>query len=136
MRIVLAVIISLIAGAAHAQSPADRTAIESAITQQLEAFKKDDAKTAWAQASPMIQEMFGSPENFIAMVQHGYPPVYRPRQSAFGPLVSEQDRIIQKVEILGPDGVNYLALYAMEKQPDGTWKINGCQLTKSDSVGA
>lgn len=136
MRLVLALVFGLIAGAANAQTPADRTAIESAITRQLEAFKKDDATAAWAQASPMIQEMFGSKDNFLAMVRHAYPPVYRPRQSVFGPLVTEDDRLIQKVEILGPDGVNYLALYAMEKQPDGTWKINGCQLTKSESLGA
>lgn len=136
MRIVLALVIGLIAGAAQAQTADDRAAIQTVIAQQLEAFRHDDAGAAFAQASPMIQQMFGTPENFITMVQRGYPPVYRPRQSAFGPLVNENDQLIQKVEIVGPDGVNYLALYAMEKQPDGTWKINGCQLNASESVGA
>lgn len=136
MRIVLALVMSLIAGAALAQSPADRAAIQGVITQQLDAFQRDDADAAFDKASPMIQHMFGTPRNFMMMVAHGYPPVYRPRSSSFGPLVNDGDTIIQKVEIVGPDGVNYLALYAMEQQPDGSWKINGCELTATESVGA
>jgi hypothetical protein len=84
----------------------------------------------------MIQDMFGTPSNFIAMVQRGYPPVYRPRQRSFGELVTEDGQIVQKVGLVGPDGISYEALYTMEKQPDGSWKINGCQLTASEDVAA
>jgi hypothetical protein len=38
---------------------------------------------------------------------------------------------VQSVELVGPDGGHYIALYRMEKQPDGSWKINGCELTES-----
>ena len=139
MRIVLALVIGLIAGAAQAQAqtPAERAVIQSVITQQLDAFKKKDADAAFAQASPMIQGMFGTPGNFISMVERGYPPVFQPSQTSFGALVTEDDgRIVQNVELVGPDGKSYLALYTMEKQPDGSWKINGCQLTESQAVGA
>lgn len=136
MRIVLALVIGLIAGAAHAQTPGDRSAIQSVITGQLDAFQHDDAVGAFAQASPMIQEMFGTPGNFLSMVQRGYPPVYRARQSVFAGLDQNDGRIIQRVELVGPDGRDYLALYTMEQQPDGSWKINGCQLTESEKVGA
>lgn len=136
MRIVLGLIIGLISGSAYAQSPDDRTAIQSTISHQIEAIQHDDAKAAFALAAPMIQQMFGTPENFIAMVRHGYPPVYRPQQTSFGALVADEGRLVQKVELVGPDGRNYLALYAMEKQSDGAWKINGCELTASESVGA
>jgi hypothetical protein len=136
MRIVLALVIGLIAGAAHAQTPADRAAIQSVITSQLDAFHHDDAVAAFEKASPMIQEMFGTPGNFLSMVQRGYPPVYRAQQSVFAGLDEQNGRIIQKVELVGPDGRDYLALYIMERQPDGSWKINGCQLTESEKVGA
>lgn len=136
MRIVLALVVGLIAGAAQAQTPADRAAIQTVITQQLEAFQHDDANTAFDKASPMIQGMFGTPGNFIAMVRQGYPPVYRSRQSSFTTLDQDGGRIIQKVELVGPDGTDHLALYVMEQQPDGGWKINGCQLTASEKVGA
>jgi hypothetical protein len=136
MRIVLALVIGLIAGAAQAQTPADKAAIQAVIAQQLEAFQHDDAGAAFEKASPMIQGMFGTPGNFLAMVRQGYPPVYRSKQSSFSTLEQDDGRIIQKVELVGPDGHDYLALYAMEQQPDGTWKINGCQLTESEKVGA
>ena len=118
------------------QAPADSTAIQSVIGNQIEAFRHDDATSAFSLASPMIQGMFGTPENFLAMVAHGYPPVYRPGAVRFTDLVTIDGVLTQKVELLGPDGRAYLALYAMEKQPDGTWKINGCQLTESESVAA
>ncbi len=136
MRIVLALVIGLIAGAARAQTPADRAAIQSVITSQLDAFQNDDAGAAFEKASPMIQEMFGTAGNFLSMVQRGYPPVYRAQHSVFAGLADENGRIIQRVELVGPDGRAYLALYIMELQPDGSWKINGCQLTESEKVGA
>ena len=38
--------------------------------------------------------------------------------------------------ILGPDGQNYEAVYTMERQPDGTWRINGCYLVKKPGLSA
>lgn len=136
MRIVLALVLGLAAGAANAQTPDDRVAIQSVITGQLDAFQHDDAGAAFEKASPMIQHMFGTASNFLSMVQQSYPPVYRARQPAFAGLGLTDGRIVQKVELVGPDGRDYLALYIMERQPDGTWKINGCELTDSEKVGA
>jgi hypothetical protein len=135
MRLVLALLMCMVAGLAFADeapSAQDRADIQSAITQQLEAFKRNDAAAAFSQASPMIQQMFGTPEHFIAMVEHGYPPVFRPRGSRFGRILpDEEGQLVQSVELVGPDGGHYIALYRMEKQPDGSWKINGCELTES-----
>lgn len=135
MRFVFVLLMLLAPLAARAQTPADRSAIQSAIGGQLEAFRHDDGEAAFGFASPMIRGMFGSSGNFMAMVAHGYPPVYRPRDVQFADLVTIDGQLTQKVELIGPDGRAYLALYAMEQQPDGTWKINGCQLTESASVG-
>jgi len=38
--------------------------------------------------------------------------------------------IIQRVELVGPDGVPALAHYVMQRQSDGSWRINGCFLTR------
>jgi hypothetical protein len=40
---------------------------------------------------------------------------------------------VQRVFITGPDGANYVAEYALQQQPDGTWKINGVTLVKDTS---
>ena len=36
--------------------------------------------------------------------------------------------LVQPVRMTDADGRAWMALYPMEQQPDGTWRINGCQL--------
>jgi hypothetical protein len=116
--------------------PADRQAIHGVIQNQLDAFRADDAGTAFGDASPGIQGLFGDAGHFMEMVKNGYQPVYRPRSAVFGSLVEIDGRTVQKLHLIGPDGVPALALYYMEREPDGTWKIDGCQLLQNDEVGA
>lgn len=113
----------------------DREAIHGVIQHQLNAFRADDAGTAFGDASPGIQGLFGDAANFMAMVRSGYAPVYRPRSATFGSLVEIDGRTVQKVHLIGPDGKPALALYYMEREADGTWKIDGCQLTEDNAVG-
>ncbi|MBG1244546.1 DUF4864 domain-containing protein [Nostoc sp. NZL] len=111
----------------------DAITIRSLIERQLAAFNKDDAQGAFAFASPAIQAQFGSPENFIQMVKISYPAVYRPRSVFFEKITTIQGNITQPVLLLAPDGVPFRALYFMEKQPENTWKINGCFLVSVES---
>jgi hypothetical protein len=107
---------------------ADRAAIRSVVQQQLDAFQRDDGPAAFAFASPGIRAMFGTAENFLTMVRTGYAPVYRPREVEFQGLVDEGGRPTERVLLVGPDGEVVVAYYHMERQPDGTWRINGCDL--------
>src|SRR5713101_1670657 len=127
----------VIAQPAHADDAAqlgvaDRAAIRTVIEQQLAAFQRDDGSAAFSLASPTIQQQFHSAENFMRMVRTGYPPVYRPRSVAFGDIVTVDGDIVQRVELIGPDGAPALALYIMQRQPDGSWRINGCVLTADE----
>ncbi|RCJ42415.1 DUF4864 domain-containing protein [Nostoc minutum NIES-26] len=106
----------------------DFIAIRSVIESQLEAFQKDNAQDAFAFASPGIQEQFRTPENFMQMVRKHYPAVYRPRSVFFENITIIQSNITQPVLLLSPHGIPLRALYLMEKQPDETWRINGCFL--------
>jgi hypothetical protein len=36
------------------------------------------------------------------------------------------------VFVVGPDGLSYLAYYTMERQADGSWRINGCYLVRME----
>jgi hypothetical protein len=131
-------VIALVAGtalpaAAGPASDADRTAIQAMIGQQIEAFRHDDGGAAYGLASPAIRSIFPTADAFMAMVTQGYPMVYRPQSVTFGPLLDTPLGPVQKVFITGPDGQSYVALYPMQRQPDGTWKINGCSIEKDES---
>jgi hypothetical protein len=111
---------------------ADRSAIRAVIEEQLAAFQRDDGNAAFRLASPTIQQQFRSPGNFMRMVRTGYQAVYRPRDVAFGEIEIKDGVIIQRVEVIGPDGAPALAHYVMQRQLDGSWRINGCFLTASE----
>ncbi len=112
--------------------PATMQAIRGIISDQMAAFRRDDATAAFNDASPFIQGRFQRPDIFLEMVKSGYAPVYRPQQVEFRDLVPAADGLDQRVFVLGPDGRAYLAHYLMQRQPDGGWKINGCILEVLD----
>ncbi len=112
----------------------DGAAIRQVIEGQLAAFRRDDAAAAFSYASPTIQQKFGTAEIFLEMVKIGYRPVYRPRQVEFRELRVEGGTIVQDVFVVGPDGHSTLALYMMQRQPDGTWKISGCVLATAPDL--
>ncbi len=116
-------------------SAPDRTAIREVISRQIQAFQHDDAAAAFGFASPSIQQLMGTPENFLNLVRGHYQPVYRPRSTVFGRLAEQDGQLVQEVDVVGPDGLGVQALYSMEKQADGTWRISGCELTTPTSVG-
>jgi ketosteroid isomerase-like protein len=111
----------------------DRAAIRSVIERQLIAFQKDDAVGAFAFASPGIKAQFKTPENFMRMIKTAYQPVYRPRSVLFEELTTVEGLPAQPVLLLGQDGVPVRAIYLMEKQPNGSWRINGCYLVPVES---
>lgn len=120
------------AGGATALSAADRGAIRDIIRRQIEAFRHDDGEAAFAFASPMIRGMFGTPANFMAMVRQSYRPVYRPRDVRFDELVLMRGKPVQRVILVGPDQKVVVALYEMQRQPNGEWRINGCYLLAAE----
>ena len=115
-------------------SLADRRAIRETVERQLQAFQNDDAVTAFSFASPKIQEQFGTPENFMEMVVTAYEPVYRPRSVVFEDPSIIRSTPAQPVFLLSGDGIPVTALYLMERQPDGSWRINGCFLIPVNST--
>jgi hypothetical protein len=115
-----------------AQQPRD-AAIEAVITRQLDAFKGNDGAGAFKHASPMIQGMFGDAATFSAMVQAGYPQIYRSRSAKFLKLGVVDGRLLQTVLIEGADGTFVTAAYEMI-EIDGVWRINGCTLVKGEAA--
>lgn len=113
---------------ATAVPPADARAMREVIEAQLDAFRQDDAARAFALATPSIRETFGSPENFLEMVRRSYAVVYRPKAVVFETPLVVDEQVLQPVLLTDQDGQEWIAVYPMQRQPDGSWRTNGCQL--------
>jgi hypothetical protein len=122
--------------AARAEPPAeaDRQAIQSIIGSQIDAFRRDDGATAYGFASPAIRGLYPTPELFMGMVKGAFQPVYRPRSVTFGPLVDSPRGPLQRVFLTGPDGRPWVAEYTLQRQPVGSWKINGCRILEDTGL--
>ncbi len=113
-------------------APTDAAAIQQVIQGQMNAFKVDDWNAAFAYAAPSIQTKFQSSQVFSQIVTQAYQPVYRPRGVEFRAVKASEFGPTQEVFVVGPDGLSYLAYYTMEKQLDGSWRISGCFLVRTE----
>ncbi len=140
MRAVLAMIVALlftVAAVAQGVPDAEKQAMENAISGQLQAFAADDGVGAYEFAAPLVKGIFSNVDTFMAMVKKGYQPVYRNKAHTFGEsYIDNMGRPAQRVTITAADGKRYEAVYTMERQPDGTWKIAGCYLIEIPAVDA
>jgi hypothetical protein len=114
-----------------AVTPAEARALRAVIEAQLDAFRRDDAARAFSYAAPGIQATFGSAENFMAMVRTQYAVVYRPASVQFEGLLLSEGDVVQAVRFTDAGGQAWLALYPMQRQADGTWRIAGCYLQRA-----
>ena len=132
MRRLLALLLLAVAlpAAAADLAPRDAAAIRDVIERQMEAFRRDDGPAAFALATDGIRERFGSAATFLEMVRRAYPAVYRPGSVQFEKPETLEGTIVQPVRLTDAEGRAWLALYPMQRRPDGQWRINGCQLTR------
>ncbi len=126
-------LLPLLAIAGHA-GDAEVQAAQTTIDAQIKAFLADDNQTAYGYAAPSIQRMFPTVESFMAMVTGAYRPVQKPRSFSFGKAEEAGASIVQQVLIVGPDGKDYEALYTLERQPDGSYRITGVSLKAANSI--
>lgn len=104
--------------------------IEGVISAQIEAFLADDFETAFTFASPMIKNIFGTPERFGAMVRNGYPMVWRPRDVEFLAIERRGRELWQNVMVRDADGAMHILEYQMIPGENG-WKINAVRVRKA-----
>jgi hypothetical protein len=113
---------------AMAQDTSDAAAIEAVIADQLSDFNARDVLGAWEHASPMIQGLFGNPENFGRMVERGYPMVWDNAGARFLELSEEAGLLHQRVIVEDAEGRLWVLDYEMIELPEG-WRINGVMMT-------
>ena len=112
---------------------ATESTFQSIITQQMDAFGRDDAVTAQSFAAPGIKSKFPDPQAFNAMVHQTYAPLIHPRSTRFRSGGTTALGPVEKVTIVDSKGQAWTAIYSFE-QVDGQWRINGCILVQEQST--
>lgn len=100
-------------------------AVIAVIESQLDAFRRDDGPGAYRHAAPNIQSVFSSVDVFMSMVKRGYGILIDPAGVEFLDIRGEGGALYQAVRVIGRDGVRKIAVYEMQRQEDGSWKIAG-----------
>lgn len=122
--------ISLLSAASAQLNESTAQAVKNTVQAQLAAFAKDDADLAFSYAAPSIRAIFETPQNFMAMVQHAYPVVYRPAKLLFLAAAGTSSAVVLPVKMWDQEGLSWIATYKLELQADGRWLIVGCILVR------
>ncbi|GGE49966.1 DUF4864 domain-containing protein [Actibacterium pelagium] len=109
---------------------AQSTEPQKVIAAQIDAFQDDDFDLAFTFASPTIQSIFLSSEQFGNMVVNGYPMVWRPKAVRYldTPLTNRP-----RLLITDQQGRLHLLEYDMVQGADG-WRINGVQIVPASGA--
>lgn len=122
---------------AFADDKAREAAISAVVSDQIDAFSKDDSKRAFSHASPMIKAGIRSPERFMMMVKRTYKMIYRPSSHEMQEVKEIDGKFYQIVLFIDQDKQRFKIFYEMQQQADDSWKINGVTpFTAKDDVFA
>ncbi len=136
MRLLRFAWIALIAFAAPAAPAAEQVSahdlaeIRAVIERQIDAFRRDNAQEAFALVSPGIQRAYGTAQRYLDVVRTAYRPVYRPASVAFRELWVLEGEVVQQLLVTDRSGKVWRVFYPMQRQKDGSWRTNGCQLAQ------
>ena len=118
-------------GTAFADNEARDAAITAVVSDQIDAFSKDDSERAFSHASPMIKASIRNHERFLMMVKRSYGMIYRPSSHEMQEVKEMHGKVYQVVLFVDQDRSRFKIFYEMQKQNDGSWKINGVTPFKS-----
>jgi hypothetical protein len=119
------------AGTEATLSTAQWKSIQRVISQQRAALVAGDGAKAFGYASPGTQAQFGDAATFMTMVRTGYAPLLTARYVEFLEGAVIDGVVIQPLRLIDADNTVRVALYTMERQKSGIWRISGCRIAPS-----
>jgi hypothetical protein len=134
----LALALCVWTGAASGQQPklraSDWKAMQAVITAQRAAFLAGDGDKAFGYATPAIRAQFGDPASFLEIVRSGYAPLLTARYVEFLQGAVIDGAVVMPLRLIDADNTVRVALYIMERQPGGSWRIAGCRIAPSTTL--
>lgn len=119
---ILAIMVMVCAAWSADSGNAQESGIKATVKGQVEAFRAGDFEAAFSFASPVIQNVFRTPENFGVMVRQGYGVLLNPADMQFLNAREEGGKLWQRVLYRDVHGEIHLFDYEMINGPEG-WKI-------------
>lgn len=107
-------------------------AVRRVISQQLDAFKQDDAERAFALASPTIRRAFRDADTFMALIAKDYMPITKWQAATFLDMRNAEGHYVQRVKLVDSRGVASVASYAIIKADTGDWWVAGLVIEDKD----
>lgn len=131
-RILWVVALCALVGAATAQPTADDwTEIKRVIAAQRDALVRGEKDEAFSFATPAIRKRYGDAEAFMRMVRESYHALLEARYVEFleGAVIAGD--VVQPLRLVLPDGTVLVAIYGMQRETDGRWRISACVIAPS-----
>ena len=105
-------------------------AVRDVISDQIAAFRAEDAGRAFTFASPFIQDKFQTPETFGRMVRESYPMVWNPSEVTFLEAREIGGKLWQEVLLRDAEGRGWIAEYEIV-EVEGALRINGVRIREA-----
>ncbi len=103
----------------------DKLAIQSLISDQLDAIRERDADLAFALTTGTFHEKFDSATAFMSDMRFSYRPIYNHKTYRFLDQVeTETGGLVQRVEVTYARGAPAMVIYRLQRNPDGAWAIS------------
>ena len=109
----------------------DWRAIRNAIGGQLTALRAGDASRAFSHAASGIRAQFGDAPTFMRMVRNGYAALLDARYTEFLEGAVIDGHTIQPLRLVMTDDTVLVALYELQQDENGEWRIAGCVIAPS-----
>jgi hypothetical protein len=130
---VFAVCVACLSSNADARTltAAEWNAIRRVIAEQRTALIEGNADRAFGYATDRTKQQFGDAETFLSMVRTGYAALLTARYVEFLEGAVIEGVVVQPLRLIGADNTVLVALYTLEKQKNGRWRIAGCRIAPS-----
>ena len=110
---------------------ADWKAMQTIIAEQRAALVAGDGDKAFSYATPAIRAQFGDAQAFMEMVRTGYAALLTARYVEFLQGAVIDGTVVVPLRLVDSDNTVRVALYVMERQSNGGWRIAGCRIAPS-----
>jgi hypothetical protein len=118
-------------GGGAALSTGEWSSIKRIIGDQLAALRSGDAARAFSFASTGIRDQFDDAPTFLLMVQQRYGVLLTARYTEFLEGAVIDGHTIQPLRLVMSDDTVLVALYEMQRDEGGGWRIAGCVIAPS-----